>query len=51
MVLPVAFVTGLLIGGFERTSELDQLGEWLGAPDERGPACATLWPAPWGIRR
>ncbi len=38
MVLPVAFVTGLLIGGFERTSELDQLGEWLGAPDEQRPS-------------
>ena len=29
---------GLLIGGFERTSELDQLGEWLGAPDEQRPS-------------
>jgi hypothetical protein len=38
MVLPAAFVTGLLIGGFERTSELDQLAEWLGAPDEQRPS-------------
>ena len=38
MVLPAAFVTGLLIGGFERTSELDQLGEWLGSPDEQRPS-------------
>ena len=38
MVLPVAFVTGLLIGGFERTSELDQLAAWLGAPDEQRPS-------------
>jgi signal transduction histidine kinase len=38
MLLPAAFVTGLLIGGFERTSELDQLGAWLGAPDEHRPS-------------
>ena len=37
MVLPVAFATGLLIRGFERTSEVDQLGAWLGAPDEQRP--------------
>ena len=38
MVLPAAFVTGLLIGGFEPTRELDQLGAWLGAPDEQRPS-------------
>ena len=38
MVLPCAFVAGLLIGGFERTSEVDQLGAWLGAPDGQRPS-------------
>ena len=38
MVLPIAFVIGLLIGGFERTSEIDQLGAWLGAPGEQRPS-------------
>ncbi len=38
MVLPVAFVLGLLMGGFERTSELEQLGLWLGAPDDQRPS-------------
>ena len=34
ILVPVAFVTGVLLGGFARTGELDELAEWLG---NRGP--------------
>jgi signal transduction histidine kinase len=35
--LPVAFVTGVLRGGFARTGEIDELGAWLGAADGGRP--------------
>ncbi|MGI8693803.1 MAG: sensor histidine kinase [Geodermatophilaceae bacterium] len=40
--VPVAFVAGLLAGGFARTGELDELGLWLGSADRdrRGVAGA-----------
>lgn len=33
--LPVAFVAGVLLGGFARTGELEELGAWLGASGDR----------------
>jgi signal transduction histidine kinase len=35
--LPVAFLAGVLLGGFAQTAELDELGEWLGAASEARP--------------
>lgn len=44
--MPVAFVAGVLLGGFARTGELEELGEWLGAsgarPDLRDALARTL---------
>jgi signal transduction histidine kinase len=34
-LVPVAFVTGVLLGGFARTGELDELAEWLGSAGAR----------------
>ncbi len=34
-LVPVAFVTGVLLGGFARTGELDELAEWLGSSGAR----------------
>ena len=34
--VPVAFAIGVLRGGFARTADIDELGAWLGADDERG---------------
>jgi signal transduction histidine kinase len=33
MGVPVAFAAGLLLGGFARTGEIQELGSWLGATD------------------
>lgn len=35
--VPLAFVAGVLRGGFARTSEIDQLAAWLGAADPGRP--------------
>ncbi len=35
ILVPVAFVTGVLLGGFARTGELDELAEWLGSAGAR----------------
>ena len=34
--VPIAFAIGVLRGGFARTADIDELGAWLGADDERG---------------
>ena len=45
-LVPVAFVTGVLMGGFARTGELDELAEWLGSagarPDVRNAVARAL---------
>ena len=35
MLMPGAFVAGVLLGGFARTGELDELAEWLGSAGAR----------------
>lgn len=35
MLMPVAFLLGVLLGGFARTGELEELGSWLGAAGAR----------------
>ncbi|MFB2598976.1 sensor histidine kinase [Herbiconiux sp. P17] len=32
--IPLAFVLGVLAGGFARTGEIEELGGWLGSPDD-----------------
>lgn len=39
--IPVAFVLGVLRGGFARTGELEELGVWLGATDAARPTLTT----------
>ena len=34
--VPIAFAIGVLRGGFARTADIDELGAWLGADEERG---------------
>jgi signal transduction histidine kinase len=41
--VPVAFTLSLLLGGFSRTAEIQELGAWLGAADSgRSPLLAAL---------
>jgi signal transduction histidine kinase len=35
--IPLAFVSGVLFGGFARTGEIEELGAWLGTSDGRRP--------------
>jgi hypothetical protein len=36
--IPVAFAVGVLRGGFARTADVEELGAWLGAEEDAGPA-------------
>ncbi len=38
--IPIAFLLGVLLGGFTRTGELEPLSEWLGITGATGPAVA-----------
>lgn len=38
--IPIAFLLGVLLGGFTRTGELEPLSEWLGIKGTTGPAVA-----------
>ncbi len=46
VLVPIAFLTGVLLGGFARTGELDELAEWLGSrgarPDVQYAVARTL---------
>ncbi len=41
-LVPLAFVTGVLLGGFARTGELDELAEWLGSRGARPDVQAAV---------
>jgi signal transduction histidine kinase len=47
-VVPVAFVGAMLLGGFARTGEIQELSAWLGATAGRRPSLATALAAALG---
>jgi len=46
--IPLAFALGMLLGGFARTGEVEELGTWLGAPGAGGSDVAAALSATLG---